>query len=155
MHHSAGSLKILEGTVLEVSFKNGIVKQYDVSLLFDEYPQLTALQDRKVFESGRLLGSSGIYWSDELDIDAETVYNDGVTVREGPGDIRVIAGEALAGARLNKGMTQSELAKASGVDQSDISRIECGEANPSVRTLQRLADGMSLKLKIEFRPLRK
>jgi transcriptional regulator with XRE-family HTH domain len=36
----------------------------------------------------------------------------------------------------------------------DIEKIEKGNANPSVRTLQRLAAGMDMNVKIEFVPNR-
>lgn len=42
--------------------------------------------------------------------------------------------------RDRRGMGQVELAAAAGVGQSLISRIENGTANPSLRTLIRLAD---------------
>jgi DNA-binding XRE family transcriptional regulator len=45
----------------------------------------------------------------------------------------------LAERRLELGLTQGELAKRSGVPQSEISRIETGNGNPTVRTLAALA----------------
>ena len=36
--------------------------------------------------------------------------------------------------------------------EGDISKLERGNANPSLRTLQRLAAGMGMKVKIEFVP---
>ena len=49
-------------------------------------------------------------------------------------------------------LTQKELAEATGIAQADISRLENGTANPSLRTLKRLANGMGMQLKIEFVP---
>ena len=48
---------------------------------------------------------------------------------------------ALAVIQLRKkqGWTQQQFAKASGVQQSEISRIERGQGNPTYRTLQALA----------------
>ena len=60
---------------------------------------------------------------------------------------------AMSEARKNKGITQTQLAEKTGIDQSDISRIENGEANPSLNTLKRLAAGMDMKLKLEFVPV--
>jgi ribosome-binding protein aMBF1 (putative translation factor) len=48
-------------------------------------------------------------------------------------------GSRLLQQRLSAGLTQKELAGASGVDQADISRIERGEANPTTETLEALA----------------
>ena len=55
--------------------------------------------------------------------------------------------------RNEKAMTQKQLADITGIPQADISRLENGNANPSLRTLQRLADGMGMKLKLEFVPV--
>ena len=41
--------------------------------------------------------------------------------------------------RKDQGWTQQQMAKASGVQQSEISRIERGQANPTYRTLTALA----------------
>ena len=58
--------------------------------------------------------------------------------------------QAMIDARRETGLTQQELAKRTGITQADISKIENGNANPSLKTLQRLAAGMGRKLKIEF-----
>ena len=50
-------------------------------------------------------------------------------------------------------MTQKDLAEKTGITQSDISRLENGSANPSLKTLQRLAKGMGMNLKLEFVPV--
>lgn len=58
--------------------------------------------------------------------------------------------QAMIDARAEKGLTQKELSERSGIAQGDISKLENGNANPSVRTLQRLANAMGKTLKIEF-----
>ncbi len=60
--------------------------------------------------------------------------------------------KALIEARRASGMTQKELSELTGIAQGDISKLEKGNANPSLRTLQRLADGMGMRLKLEFVP---
>ena len=60
--------------------------------------------------------------------------------------------KAMLDTRNEKAMTQKQLADITGIPQADISRLENGNANPSLRTLQRLAAGMGMKLKIEFVP---
>ena len=57
---------------------------------------------------------------------------------------------AMIEARREEGLTQKELSERSGITQADISRLENGNANPSIRTLQRLANAMGKTLKIEF-----
>lgn len=59
---------------------------------------------------------------------------------------------AIIEARRQSGLTQKELAERTGIAQGDISKLENGNANPSIRTLQRLANGMGMTLKVEFIP---
>ncbi len=60
--------------------------------------------------------------------------------------------QAIIDARQKSGMTQKELSERTGIAQGDISKIERGNANPSIRTLQRLAAGMGMVMRIEFFP---
>ena len=60
--------------------------------------------------------------------------------------------QAMLDARKNAGLTQKDLAVRTGIAQADISKLESGRGNPSLRTLQRLADGMGMKLKLDFVP---
>ncbi len=62
---------------------------------------------------------------------------------------------AILDARKETGLTQKELSKRTGIAQGDISKLENGSANPSLRTLQRLAAGMDMQLKVDFIPLRR
>lgn len=57
---------------------------------------------------------------------------------------------AIVDARVSNNLTQKELADRTGINQADISKLENGTRNPSLRLLQRLADGMDMVLKIEF-----
>ena len=60
---------------------------------------------------------------------------------------------AMIDARKAAGLTQKELSERTGIAQGDISKIENGNANPSIRTLQRLANGMGMTIKLEFVPI--
>ena len=59
---------------------------------------------------------------------------------------------AIVDARNSQNLTQKELAERTGINQADISKLENGTRNPSVRLLQKLAEGMDMTLKIEFVP---
>ena len=61
--------------------------------------------------------------------------------------------QAMIDARKSAGLTQKQLSEKTGITQADISKLESGNANPSLRTLQRLASGMCMKVKIEFQPI--
>lgn len=57
---------------------------------------------------------------------------------------------AMIKARHEAGLTQKDLAEKTGLQQANISRIENGNGNPSVATLNRIAQGMGKKLVIAF-----
>jgi len=59
---------------------------------------------------------------------------------------------AIIEARTASNLTQKELAERTGIAQTEISRIENGSRNPSIKLLQRLADGMGMILNISFTP---
>ena len=54
-------------------------------------------------------------------------------------------------ARITAGLTQKELAERIGTQQSNVSRIENGNSNPSIATLKRIAEATGTKLHIAFR----
>lgn len=60
---------------------------------------------------------------------------------------------AMLMGRERADLTQQQLAEATGIAQADISRLENGTANPSLRTLKRLASGMGMRLKVDFVPM--
>ena len=59
---------------------------------------------------------------------------------------------AMVDARISQNLTQKELAERTGINQADISKLENGTRNPSLKLLKRLADGMGMTLKLEFIP---
>lgn len=59
---------------------------------------------------------------------------------------------AMIDARNSKHLTQKELAAAAGIAQADISKIENGTRNPSLKMLKRLAEGMGMELELKFVP---
>lgn len=61
---------------------------------------------------------------------------------------------AMIEARISKNLTQKQLAERTGINQADISKLENGTRNPSIKLLKRLAEGMDMALKIEFVPKR-
>lgn len=81
MFHKAVDLQFEEGTILKVFFEDGIAKTYDMAQLFPAYPQLEVLRERSLFTSGKLMGFYGIAWNDQLDIEAETIYQEGMTAQ--------------------------------------------------------------------------
>jgi len=153
MFHKAVDVRFLQGTAMEVTFQGGEIKEYDMALLFEKYPSLHALEDRELFLSGKLMGGYGIVWNDELDIDMETVYEDGRTLAVTAPANQMLA-QAVSTARARTGLTQKQAASLAGLDQSDFSKIERGLANPSVSTLERIAKALDGTLTIGIIPTR-
>ena len=57
---------------------------------------------------------------------------------------------AMIDARNKSGISKKELAERTGISKSFITKLENGNANPSLTTLKRLAAGLGLRLKIKF-----
>ena len=54
----------------------------------------------------------------------------------------------FAEARRKRGWTQKKLAQKTGLNQSEISTFESGQANPTYKTLQTLAAALGAKLEL-------
>lgn len=52
--------------------------------------------------------------------------------------------------REEMALSQQGLADLTGIDRADISRIENGNANPSLRTMKRIANGLGKRLEIRI-----
>lgn len=149
MFHKAIDLQFLDGTGLAVTFQDGTVREFDMASMFGKYPQLEALKDRSLFVSGQL-DHYGIVWNDDLDIDGETIYENGKIIGIRKGIYHEASSLAVMDVRIKADLTQKKLSELTGIDQADISRIERGIANPSVATLERIAEAVGGKLRIEI-----
>jgi len=58
--------------------------------------------------------------------------------------------QAVIQKRLEKGLTQSELAQKIGTKQSAISRLESGNYNPSITFLEKVAKALNLNLVVSM-----
>lgn len=63
------------------------------------------------------------------------------------------AGALLTKARLEKKLSQRELAELAGVPQSTVSRIESGRSDPSLSTLERLLAPVGLRPVVSLSPV--
>lgn len=57
---------------------------------------------------------------------------------------------AIIEARITSGLSQKELAGKMGTKQSVISRLESGNANPSIKFLQKIAVALDAHLVVKF-----
>lgn len=153
MTYRIKKVKPLENFVVAVIFQDGVEKEYDMKQLFDKFPQFKVFENEKGLYEKVAIDASGYgrIWNDGLDLATDEIwYNGKATGNIHEVDIMSQLGVNLTKARDIAGMTQKELSPKVSIYQSDISKIERGNANPSVKTLQRLAEGMGMKLKIEF-----
>jgi len=58
--------------------------------------------------------------------------------------------KAIIAARGEAGMTQEELAKAAGMKREAISRLEAGNANPTIKTIYRIARATGKRVELRF-----
>lgn len=56
--------------------------------------------------------------------------------------------DALIEARIQKKLTQKQLASTLGITQSALSRFESGRSNPTLSFLQKITSGLGLKLTV-------
>ncbi len=57
-------------------------------------------------------------------------------------DMRKLVGNNLKRVRLEKGLTQEQLAEVSGFTQQYLSTVESGRANPTIVTIYEIATAM-------------
>lgn len=62
---------------------------------------------------------------------------------------------AMMDARISQNLSQKELSERTGINQADISKLENGTKNPSLKLLKKLASGLGMQLKIEFVPMQR
>ena len=148
--YEAIKVRFQNGTLVDVYYSDGSVKRYDLSVAFERFPILQNLKDRKLFLSGRLIGTSGISWNEEIDYDTDTIFEDGIDVTNQYKDISlVVLGYKLKCRRRELNMSQDQVAKLAHIDQSDLSKIEKGNANPSLKTLFRILKALNSELIIK------
>lgn len=144
-------MMLREKTLLDVYYSNGIVKRFDTQSLVVRYPQFEILKNRSLFEKAKLMGWSTIYWNDVLDLDTELVYEEGTDVSNEYDDIETtVVGYLIKEKRLEQNLSQEELAKRIGIDQSDLSKIEKGLLNPTIKMMNRIAKGLNSNLSISL-----
>ncbi|MBR4377520.1 MAG: helix-turn-helix transcriptional regulator [Bacilli bacterium] len=114
------------------------------------YPHFKELREnRKLFESGRLSpGGFGIDWTNKIDFETQSIYDLGVVVGQKDVPLNKMIGVLLSGYRSDLGMTQKELANTSGINQADISRIEDGKGNPTLKKVEKLFSAMGKTLEV-------
>lgn len=132
-----------ENLTLIATFADGEIVSFDVKSMFEKYPVFKQLQDEFLFSAVKIDGIGyGISWNDELDLSSEGIYSKGKHIGKTDPDINILLGLNVSKARMEKGISQRELSKKSGLIQSEISKIEQGKGNPTIITLQKIAKSL-------------
>ena len=61
--------------------------------------------------------------------------------------------KAMLRGREEQQLSQRQLSTRTGINQADICKIENGEANPTLQTLKKIAEGLGMKLELVFTPI--
>ena len=143
MHRIITEITPKENLILEAVFADGEIVRFDVKNIFEKYPVFRSLENEELFKNVKIDGVGyGISWNDDLDLSSDGIYLRGEHVGKTDPDARMILGQAIAEAREEKGISQRQLSRSSGVIQAEISKIEQGKGNPTVSTLQKLAKAL-------------
>lgn len=59
-------------------------------------------------------------------------------------------GEEVRRLRIQRGLSQQELAEHMGVSQSVVARLEAGGVEPRLSTLDRVAQALGVELRVQF-----
>lgn len=150
MNQNIKEIRMKDDLIVEAVFFNGTVKDFDVSMLFEKHPEYRILeQDGELWRNAELLPQgSGVYFNDDLDLTIDEIWKYGKTVGKVSVEPKYEIANAISSVREEKGLSQKQLSRLSGVTQCDISRIEGGVANPTIETLSRICKVLGLELSI-------
>ena len=69
-------------------------------------------------------------------------------------DLRIKLGNKIRMIRMEKNMTQNDLALECQFEKASMSRIESGQSNPTVRTLYKISNALNVEIGELFKDLR-
>lgn len=143
--------KIKENYTIEATFFCGVVKEFDVKILFERFPEYKRLvSDPVLWSKAELLPQgSGVYFDDDLDLTADEIWINGKTTDSRKARARYYIAQCISDSRESMNITQKQLSKKTGISQCDISRIEGGVANPTIDTIAKILEAMNLEIKIQ------
>ena len=154
MFNSIVDIIFHKNLIVDVEFQNGEKKRYDLKTLFTKHPIFKELEkDENLFYNGKIApGGYGIIFNNDIDIAAEELFYNGTLISTTKiNDINMLIANQISAARIAKKITQTELSKITGIHQAEISKIERGVGNPSIKTLERIAKGLELTLELFFK----
>ncbi|MDO4182193.1 MAG: helix-turn-helix transcriptional regulator [Coriobacteriia bacterium] len=107
-----------------------------------------------------VIASKGVCSQDDFFLREITLEAAGTTREDAPAgeqryeyavvSLRQSVGEQIAAARKQRGLTQKELAWRAGIQQCMLSKLERGLCNPTLETLECLAEALGANLQVRF-----
>ena len=121
MAHRVQSVSMIDQNILQAIFIGGEVIQYDLRKMLSILPQFQEIINDPSLASKvhADTGGYGVSWSDDLDLDSETIWEDGVFIRIESVDPSLALASSLARAREYAMLTQKQLSEKTGIYQSD------------------------------------
>ena len=149
MSHKIYKVKMNSDYLVDITFFNGEIRQCDLKVLV-ESEALTEDKDLAIEKYMQLeieKSRNGIVLPGGHKIDSETLWGNAYAVRQESITDPVIAfADELINLREGLNMSQRDLEIKSGVRQAEISKIERGDGNPSLKTMGKLFAAMGRTL---------
>lgn len=145
--HYSRKVEFLDDFKVIMTFQDGKIIKYDMDEAIKIYKPLEELKTNKpLFLQGKLMSGYGIIWNEDLDFDENIIYEDGELIGYINPTINDKIGVLIQNTREKKGLTQTELAKLSHINQGDISRLEEGEGNPTLAKIDKVFKALGVEL---------
>lgn len=143
------SVQVIPDFLLEITYFDGQVRRCDMNILMETFPYI---QDRKEI-LGRLSETviskscNSLVLPKKIEIDSKTLWGNAYAVRYADNISPIINfADALIDARERLRISQRDLEEKSGIRQAEISKIERGIGNPSLKTMGKLFEAMGEEL---------
>ena len=130
-------------TTIDCEFFDGAVKRLDIA----DYPimeNIVSITDYSINTA-----RDRITWGPDAILFAEEIWDHGILIERKTPELRYDLARFIAYAREIKNITQKQLAEQSGIHQSDISKFERGEGNPSFLTAERIMKALDSRIKLD------
>lgn len=76
--HTIKKVKTLKDMIIQVTFKNGIRKEYDIKQLIEKFGAFEELQNEDLFNKAKVdIGGYGIIWNENIDLSCEEIWKNG------------------------------------------------------------------------------
>ena len=150
-------LRVKSDDVLEITFFTGEIKELSRQRLLAYGEKYLALIDNnELYKDARIASDhNSLEWGEdnEYSITSNAVYSISDQIdKKYIDDIKVQLALSLVNIRKECKLSQKELERLTGINQSDISKYERAEGNPSLDTIVRIARSMDYSAKVEFTP---